>query len=117
MKGASLDLVQAHFGEEVAQVFALTGALLTFNRDLFMNLGGFEPIFGRGDFEDLDLSLRWKEELGPLLISLKTQMVHLERQTMNVLASEKRQWQERFNACCALHLNEHIQAHAELAMS
>ena len=28
---------------------------------------------------------------------------------MNVLASEKRQWQERFNACCALHLNEHIQ--------
>ena len=40
-------------------------------------------------------------------------MVHLERQTMNVLASEKRQWQERFNACL-LHLNEQIQQSAEL---
>ena len=66
---------------------------MALNPDLFMNLGGFDP-FGRGDFEDLDLSLRWKEEVGPMLISLETQMVHLERQTMNVLVSEK-QWQER----------------------
>ena len=36
---------------------------------------------------------------------------------MNVLLSEKRQWQERFNACCAFHLNEHIQAYAEAAWS
>ena len=62
-EGASLDQFLSYLGDEVAQVFALSGALLAFNRDLFMRLGGFEPIFGRGDFEDLDLSLRWKEEL------------------------------------------------------
>ena len=80
-------------------------------------MGGFDPIFGRGDFEDLDLSLRWKEKNGALLISQTVHMVHLERQTMNVLASEKRQWQERFNACCLLHLNEQIQESAEAGWS
>ena len=44
MKGLSLDqLLKVYPGEEVAEVFALTGALLAFNRDLFMCLG-FEPI-------------------------------------------------------------------------
>ena len=118
MKGVSLDqFVQASAGEEISHVYALSGALLAFNRDLFLGLGGFDPIFGRGDFEDLELSLRWKEKIGPLLITQTVQMVHLERQTMNVLASEKRQWQERFNACCALHLNEQIQQSAEVVWS
>ena len=59
-----------------------------------MELGGFDPIFGRGDFEDVDLSLRWKESVGPLLICRDSQLIHLERQTMNSLISEKREWQE-----------------------
>ena len=59
MKGVSLDqFVQASSGEEISHVYALSGALLAFDRDLFLGLGGFDPIFGRGDFEDLELSLR-----------------------------------------------------------
>ena len=39
MKGASLDQFHKIYpGDEVAQVFALSGALLAFNRDLFMRL-------------------------------------------------------------------------------
>ena len=69
MKGASLDQLQAHSVKRLPG-FALTGLYWPSTGSIY-ELGGFEPIFGRGDFEDLDLSLRWKEELGPLLISLK----------------------------------------------
>ena len=118
MKGVSLkQFLQDSSSEDVIDVYALTGALLSFNRELFLGLGGFDPIFGRGDFEDLDLSLRWKEKTGALLINQRVHMVHLERQTMNVLDSEKRQWQERFNACCSLHLNQQIQESAEVGWS
>ena len=99
-KGVSLNqFLQESSNENLTDVYALTGAFMAFNRDLFLGLGGFDPIFGRGDFEDLDLSLRWKDKTGSLLMSRTVHMVHLERQTMNVFASEKRQWQERFNAC------------------
>lgn len=118
MKGASFEqLIQDFSTNSVWSASALTGALLAFNRQLFLSLGGFDPIFGRGDFEDVDLSLRWKESVGPLLMTHETQLVHLERQTMNVFISNKRQWQERFNACCALHVNKNIQDQAEAAWS
>ena len=118
MKGVSLkQFLKDSSSDDLIDVYALTGALLAFNRDLFLALGGFDPIFGRGDFEDLDLSLRWKEKTGALLISQTVLMVHLERQTMNVLDSEKRQWQERFNACCSLHLNQQIQQSSEVGWS
>lgn len=93
--------------------FALSGAVLAFDRNLFLSLGGFDPIFGRGDFEDLHLSLLWKKEHGDLLICRSAQLMHLERQTMEILVEDKRQWQERFNACCALHLNSEVQTLAE----
>ena len=32
----------------------------------YLSYAGFDPIFGRGDFEDLELSLRWKRLSGPL---------------------------------------------------
>ena len=89
--------------------FALSGAVLAFDRNLFLSLGGFDPIFGRGDFEDLHLSLLWKKEHGDLLICRSAHLMHLERQTMDILVEDKRQWQERFNACCALHLNSEVQ--------
>ena len=89
--------------------FALSGAVLAFDRNLFLSLGGFDPIFGRGDFEDLHLSLLWKKEHGDLLICRSAQLMHLERQTMDTFVDDNRQWQERFNACCALHLNSDIQ--------
>ena len=44
-------------------VFALSGAFVAFNGEV-LELGGFDPIFGHGNFEDVDLSLRWKESVG-----------------------------------------------------
>ena len=118
MKGVHLDQLNDYFqGIDVINVFAMTGALLAFNREPFLQVGGFDPIFGRGDFEDVDLSLRWKEAIGPLLVTRAAQLIHLERQTMNILVSEQRQWQERFNSCCAWHLNQTIQQQAEDAWS
>ena len=118
MKGVHFDQSIDQFPDtDVWNVFAMTGALLAFNRELFLQVGGFDPIFGRGDFEDVDFSLRWKESIGPLLITRAAQLIHLERQTMNVLMSDQRQWQERFNSCCALHLNQTIQQQAEDAWS
>jgi hypothetical protein len=82
---------------------------------LFLELGGFNPIFGSGDFEDLDLSFRWKESIGELLICSTARLVHLERQSMETaFLPVKREWQERFNACCALHTNLQIQQLSEV---
>ena len=83
---------------------AISGAVLAFYRDDFLYAGGFDPIFGRGDFEDLELSLRWKRLCGPLLQDASARLIHLERQSMNVVESDLRLWRGRFNALCALRL-------------
>lgn len=37
---------------------AVTGALITVRMDIFRSLGGFDPIYGLGYFEDIDLCLK-----------------------------------------------------------
>lgn len=114
LKGLSLTQLGSHLEMNEWHVPFLSGAVLAFSRELFLAIGGFEPIFGRGDFEDLDLSARWKQINGPLLICGKSLLCHLERQSINQSSSsESRRWQERFNACLALHINPDIQALAE----
>jgi len=83
---------------------AISGAVLAFQRDDFLNAGGFDPIFGRGDFEDLELSMRWKRLCGPLFQDASARLLHLERQSMHVVASDLRVWRGRFNALCAMRL-------------
>ena len=83
---------------------AISGAVLAFHRDDFLNAGGFDPIFGRGDFEDLELSMRWKRLCGPLFQDASVRLLHLERQSMHVVASDLRVWRGRFNALCAMRL-------------
>ena len=43
------------------EVFAATGALLTIRADIFRAVGGFDPMYGLGYFEDVDLSLKVRE--------------------------------------------------------
>ena len=38
---------------------SLSAAMLMFGRDRYLGMGGFDPSFGRGDFEDLEFSQRW----------------------------------------------------------
>ena len=83
---------------------AISGAVLAFQRDIFLSAGGFDPVFGRGDFEDLELSMRWKRLCGPLLQDASARLLHLERQSMHVVASDLGVWRGRFNALCAMRL-------------
>ena len=55
-------------------------------------------------FEDLELSLRWKRLCGPLFQVSSTSLCHLERQSMNVVESDLKEWRARFNALCAMRL-------------
>lgn len=116
MKGLSLhQFLDNSCDHPQLSVFALSGAVLAFSRELFLQIGGFNPIFGRGDFEDLDLSVRWKKELGPLLICRESHLWHLERQSISCASIvEARKWQERFNACLAFQASEDIQKLSEV---
>jgi GT2 family glycosyltransferase len=40
---------------QVRQVPAVTGAVMMIRRDLFQRVGGFDPIWGRGTFDDVDI--------------------------------------------------------------
>lgn len=104
-KGLDSDKVRLNLDQEgVNESPVLSGAVLSFRREDFLDLGGFDPLFGCGDFEDLELSLRWKRLCGPLLIDSLVSLHHLERQSMNVADSDLKTWRGRFNALCAIRL-------------
>jgi len=86
------------------QAELLSGAMLLFERNRFLNLGGFHPAFGRGDFEDLELSMRWKKHQGELWIVPQAQLMHLERQSMPNGAEESAAWSLQVNAWLAMEL-------------
>jgi GT2 family glycosyltransferase len=44
--------------QEPRDAFAVTGACFMIRRNLFNKVGGFDPIFGIGTFEDVDLCLK-----------------------------------------------------------
>lgn len=83
---------------------ALSGAMLAFRKEDYLDLGGFDPIFGRGDFEDLELSYRWKRRCGPLLLDPTARLNHIERQTMHIEGSDLSVMRAQFNALCAIRL-------------
>jgi GT2 family glycosyltransferase len=59
---------------------AITGALMAFDRAAFEKIGGFSTRYIYGHYEDADLSLRWAEENGPVVIDPGLRFVHLEGQ-------------------------------------
>ncbi len=69
----------------VVEVPAATGALLMMNRQLFLNLGGFDDRYIRGDFEDADLCLRVAELGLPTGLVREPGIYHLERQSIRLM--------------------------------
>ena len=76
----------------------LSGAALMFERQRFLELGGFDPVFGRGDFEDLELSLRWRRSGGFLQLDPSARLTHLERQSITHQQDPLTQWRALLNA-------------------
>lgn len=66
----------------IAPVPAVTGAALMMAADWFRDLGGFDPGYARGDFEDADLCLRSVAAGRPCGVARRGRMVHLERQSI-----------------------------------
>ena len=84
----------------------LSGAALVFERDRFLGLGGFNPVFGRGDFEDLDLSRRWQQSGGRLQVVPSARLMHLERQSITHAVGPLTQWRAVLNAWQAQQLQQ-----------
>ena len=59
---------------------AISGAVMAFRRPLFEKIGGFSTRSIYGHYEDADLSLRWAEAFGPVVIDPRLRLVHLEGQ-------------------------------------
>ena len=85
-------------------VESLSAAMLMFERERFLELGGFHPAFGRGDFEDLELSQRWSEHQGELWMVPQACLLHLERQSMGSGTEESDEWSLQANAWLAMEL-------------
>ena len=104
-KGLSLEELERSNPDCVPyQAKSLSAAMLFFERDRFLDLGGFNPAFGRGDFEDLELSLRWKKYQGELWMIPQSRLMHLERQSMPSGAEESVAWNLQVNAWLAMEL-------------
>ena len=86
------------------EVDLLSGAALMFERQRFLELGGFSPVFGRGDFEDLDFSIRWKRAGGRLQLVPSARLTHLERQSITHNVDPMAQWRAALNAWQAKNL-------------
>ena len=103
-KGLAADaLEQRHPDLKPFSVESLSAAMLLFERERFLGMGGFDPCFGRGDFEDLELSQRWKQQ-GDLMVVPQSRLTHLERQSMDSGAEEPAAWRLQANAWLAMEL-------------
>lgn len=76
-KSAPFD--QSKWGQPVI-VPAISGAVMAFRRPLFEKIGGFSTRYIYGHYEDADLSLRWAQENGPVVVDPELRFVHLEGQ-------------------------------------
>lgn len=98
-KGLSVDALPHRFlSESSVRVTALSGAALLFECACFQQVGGFDPVFGRGDFEDLELSLRWRRMIGPVQLIASSRLTHLERQSIGIHQDRLVQWRHWLNS-------------------
>lgn len=66
------------------------GWFLACHVDVFRDLHGFDPIYGRFDYEDIDLSTKaWMQ--GIKLVSIDTKLVHESGQTISKLKTNRLQ--------------------------
>jgi GT2 family glycosyltransferase len=99
------------------QVTAVTGALMALSASLFEQLGGFDPAFERGDFEDADLCLRARQMGAEIWLHSGPGLYHLERQSIRQMSdSDSRDmitymncvtFNERWNAAITAQARSH----------
>ena len=72
----------------VAEVPAVTGALIMISKDLFMRVGQFDRAYIKGDFEDADLCLKVRSRGGKVGLYKTNDIFHLERQSIRLMGDE-----------------------------
>ncbi|MBM1171270.1 glycosyltransferase [Microvirga arabica] len=85
MKGLPMALYE---GENTRRVPAVTGALMALSSHLYRQLGGFDPRYERGDFEDADLCLRAQQIGAEVWLHVRPGLYHLERQSIRGMGDE-----------------------------
>jgi GT2 family glycosyltransferase len=63
------------------EALAVTGALMTIRSKIFRSLGGFDPIYGLGYWEDLDLCLKVRQKGGRIWFESSVGGVHYANST------------------------------------
>jgi GT2 family glycosyltransferase len=77
---------------------AITGACMVLSRDLALDLGGFDPDYLIGDFEDADLCRRIARRGLRCAVDTRARAYHLERQSQGDSADQWRRNVTLFNA-------------------
>jgi O-antigen biosynthesis protein len=67
---------------------AVTGALMMMSKNLYLELGGFDRAYVRGDFEDADLCLRARAAGHKIGLVPSNEIFHLERQSIGGMGSD-----------------------------
>lgn len=79
LKGLGLNFLPQRGLQHVA---AVTGACMFVERSLYLEIGGLDTGFLRGDFEDSDFCLRLRRQGKSIYVDLDTTLYHLERQSI-----------------------------------
>ena len=83
---------------EVIEAPAISGACMLIARDLALELGGFDPDYLIGDFEDADLCRRIARKGLRCVVDTRARAHHLERQSQGNSADQWRRNVTLFNA-------------------
>ncbi len=85
-------------GPRLRDAPTVTGAAMLLRRDLALELGGFDPDYAIGDFEDADLCLRAAALGLRCAVDMTVRASHLERQSQNAGSTDWRQNTTLLNA-------------------
>lgn len=83
-KGVPVDLLKL---DNVFESFNTTGACMLMKTALYRELGGFDPMYVLGDFEDSDLCLKVIHHGLKIYVSGSTRLYHLERLSQDLVDS------------------------------
>ncbi|MDO9501207.1 glycosyltransferase [Falsiroseomonas sp.] len=89
-------------GPDLVKAPAITGAAMLMRRDLALELGGFDPDYVIGDFEDADLCLRMAARGLSCATDMTVRAWHLERQSQNDASDN---WRTNLTLLNAWHFN------------
>ncbi|MGS2719915.1 glycosyltransferase family 2 protein [Paraglaciecola aestuariivivens] len=89
---------------EVADCPLLTAACIAISKSLYEQVGGFDPAYVLGDFEDSDLCLKVLEAGKRNVICRDVELNHLERQSQNLV--EAGDWKHKLTIYNAITYNQ-----------